>query len=68
METIIEQCLESGWRLDPIPMGSVGYAALLPPEGDPRNYWCAQWEKYKYKDQIVLVPHWAAPGEYKEPK
>lgn len=56
---IIESCIKDGWRITSHGEDGNGMASLIPPEGDPRNGWCAIWEKVPYDNKIVLVPHWA---------
>lgn len=63
-QDLIKRCLESGWRLSPTPIEQT--QSLIPPEGDPRINWCAIWEKIVYEGSVVLVPHWAQPGTYKD--
>lgn len=64
-EELIDKCLASGWN---ITCWHGEFNALTPPSGDPRLFWCAQWEKVPYKDIVVFVPHWAAPDRYETPE
>lgn len=65
IQELIKNCLDSGWRLSGFTDG--GHTTqyfLVPPEGDPRINWCAEWEKVSYDGKSIAVPHWAWPGGY----
>lgn len=68
METLIKNCLNAGWRIQEASDGKSTVSFLTPPENDPRLSWCATWEPVSYEGKSVLVPHWADPTPYKEPK
>ena len=52
---IVAECLKAGWRW----YSSYNSAkVLMPPSGDIRHMWCAEWIIYR-KDRII--PHWISP-------
>lgn len=62
---LIDECLKTGWQLG---AEVNGVSMLIPPEGDIRIHWCAQWDRVGYKGKSVAVPHWAAPGKMTDAK
>lgn len=58
---MIEACLNTGWYIDESDPTAL---ILMPPLGDPRRNWKAEWEKVKHDNKTVLVPNWASPMKY----
>lgn len=48
--SFVDKALSQGWRLDG--------QWLTPPDDHEASGWAAEWIRFQYKDNTVIVPHW----------